>query len=155
MEEVTADVSRQGFEAPARPGAGINARPWPVDLDDTPYDELGWWLGHLAGWLDYARAQHGVARAVRVLAAERLAAAKANAITASTATKITDKRAEAELDVGVAEARALEARAHQQHALLEEIVGGLDGKYNAISREITRRDSAVRNTGRGSVGGGA
>lgn len=140
-------IGRTGLHHPTRPGTGINANDWPTDLDRASFDELGWWLGHLAGWLAYARAQLGLTDAVRVYSEDRLRPIRARAYHASTSEKVTDKRADVDADADVEAQRDLIARAHSQAKLLTGIVDGLVDKYAAVSREIARRESEVRISG--------
>ena len=158
-ESVVAVLARHmrdlGITSPAKPIRDMSGdRPWPSDLDVVSFDELGWWLGHLAGWLAYSRAQAGLARAVRVFAEERVRGIKARAFRESKHEKVTDRRAEADEHADVVGQLGLVALGHSKATLLEALIEGLADKYNAISREIARREAAFRASGNsGCVGG--
>lgn len=115
-------------------------------LDDIDWPELGRWLGHLAGWLAYARHLTGLNAAVRTSAESLLKRARASAFARADG-KVTERRAEAETDPTVDALAFVEAEAHARAKLLEGETGALEAMYAAISREQSRRTGEHGTTG--------
>lgn len=116
-------------------------------LDDIEWGEVGRWLGHLSGWIAYARHLVGVNGSIRVSAEAACKQAEASAYMRSTAEKVTDRRAEAGADMLVVRYREIAEEAHRRDRLLVGRLTGLEQMYQAISREQSRREGEHRESG--------
>lgn len=117
---------------------------WPDDLSGLHGELLSHWLTSLVGWLDFAEGLLGVADSVRVRAASMARQRRAEVMSASVSTKITDKRLEADADEEYQLLLGIEEEAKRRFKLIDGRRAGIAARREAVSREITRRQSDTR-----------
>lgn len=148
FEDRAADaLVRMGLPAPERPGdylhivdgSGVVSK-WPGDqLGHIQWEAVSAWLGVLAAWKAYALAQEGIADAVAATAKAELKRLVAPLLLSTEGRTITEKRAQIDALPEVAALMQIQEQASIRKELIKSVADGFDLKYQAVSRDLSRR----------------
>lgn len=136
-----------GLPLPQRPGQDDLEITGP--LDEQHAADLTQLMYHLASWSAYAC--HMLAQAsIDLYRSEQdleAAFAKVFMVPGLSKESVADKKARAEASPTVKAVKNELAEAKEKVLLIKAVIDGYDKKYNAISRELSRRSSVINNTG--------
>lgn len=117
-------------------------------LPEMDSKELTSLLGRIAQWLDYIESESAIADVNRTAAEAMLdkvsdeTLVRLRSLDKYASSKVTELKAQADIDGSVISARRTAQEAGAVYKLLSARVKGLAQLYNAVSREITRRGMA-------------